>query len=154
MSENQARTVSVFDRAFLTGVDDVTELVMVRHGEQEVGDWATSSVGTFDDPPLSDRGRTQARLVGERLSTDKIDAVYASPLVRAYETGREIARHHRLEPIVNDDIRVPESSFRIRWNRIPDGEKVDLTHYQLDCVPNVVCSVTDTVRNRSLILQL
>ena len=108
MSENQARTVSVFDRAFLTGVDDVTELVMVRHGEQEVGDWATSSVGTFDDPPLSDRGRTQARLVGERLSTDKIDAVYASPLVRAYETGREIARHHRLEPIVIDDIREVE----------------------------------------------
>ena len=29
---------------------------------------------------------------------------YASPLQRALHTGREIARHHRLEPIVIDDL--------------------------------------------------
>jgi 2,3-bisphosphoglycerate-dependent phosphoglycerate mutase len=108
VTENQARPSSVFDRAFLTDVPNVTELILVRHGEQHVGEWATSSIGTFDDPPLSDRGRQQARLAGERLSTEKIDAVYASPLQRARDTGEAIAKHHRLEPIIIDDIREVE----------------------------------------------
>lgn len=34
--------------------------------------------------------------------------VYASPLKRALETGRQIARHHRLEPVVVDDLREVE----------------------------------------------
>jgi broad specificity phosphatase PhoE len=62
------------------------------------------SVGEFTDPPLSELGRQQARLVGEALSTQRIDAVYCSPLRRALDTGREIGRHHRLEPIVLDDL--------------------------------------------------
>jgi broad specificity phosphatase PhoE len=57
------------------------------------------------DPPLSDLGESQARLVGMALSTERIDAVYASPLRRALETGREIARHHRLETRVLPDLR-------------------------------------------------
>lgn len=106
VSEQSGRPVSsVFDKAFLTGVEDVTELILVRHGEQDVPDWGKGSVGDFDDPPLSDRGQQQARLVGERFSTETIHAVYASPLKRALETGREIARHHRLEPIVIDDLK-------------------------------------------------
>lgn len=108
MTENVARPSSVFDRAFLTGVEDVTELIMVRHGEQDIGEWATSAVGTFDDPPLSERGRRQVELVGQRLSTETIHAVFASPLVRAYDTGMAIAKHHRLEPIVIDDLREVE----------------------------------------------
>ncbi|MBK8559867.1 histidine phosphatase family protein [Candidatus Amarobacter glycogenicus] len=44
-------------------------------------------------------------MVGERLSVDRIDVVYASPLKRALETGRQVARHHRMEPIVVDDLR-------------------------------------------------
>jgi broad specificity phosphatase PhoE len=57
------------------------------------------------DPPLSELGESQARLVGMALSTERIDAVYASPLRRALETGRQIARHHRLEPTVLPDLR-------------------------------------------------
>ena len=56
------------------------------------------------DPPLSALGRTQAQLVGEALSTEKIDAVYASPLQRARDTGAQIARHHRLDPVVVEDL--------------------------------------------------
>ena len=43
-----------------------------------------------------------------RMSTERVDAVYASPLRRALDTGREIARHHRLEPTVIDDLREVE----------------------------------------------
>ncbi|MBE7519887.1 MAG: histidine phosphatase family protein [Thermoflexaceae bacterium] len=98
----------IFDRAFLTGVEGVTELVFVRHGEQFIPDPRSGPVGDSFDPPLSERGRQQARLVGERFSTQKVDAVYTSPLKRAHDTGAEVARHHRLQPIVLPDLREVE----------------------------------------------
>lgn len=108
MSHGTARPPMVFDRAFLTGVEGVTELILVRHGEQYVADPRTGPVGETIDPPLSERGLQQAKVVGERLSVDRIDKVYASPLRRALETGRELARHHRMEPEVIHDLREVE----------------------------------------------
>ena len=109
MTEAQAaRTPMIFDRAFLTGIEDVTQLILVRHGEQYIPDARSGPVGDTVDPPLSERGQEQARLVGLRFSTSKIDAVYASPLRRAHDTGIQIARHHRLEPIVLSDLREVE----------------------------------------------
>src|SRR5690606_22402219 len=60
------------------------------------------------DPPLSERGVRQAELVGARFSTEKVDAVYTSPLRRAHETAQQIARHHRLDPVVMTDLREVE----------------------------------------------
>lgn len=108
MSHGTARPPMVFDRAFLTGVEGVTELILVRHGEQYIADPRTGPVGETIDPPLSERGLQQAKVVGERLSVDRVDKVYASPLRRALETGREIARHHRMEPEVIHDLREVE----------------------------------------------
>ncbi|HYM15751.1 MAG TPA: histidine phosphatase family protein [Dehalococcoidia bacterium] len=97
------RAPGAFDIAFLSNMENVTELLLIRHGQQEYD--VNGPVSELLDPPLSDLGRTQARLVGEALSTERIDHVYASPLQRALLTGREVARHHRLEPIVVDDLR-------------------------------------------------
>ena len=108
MSHGTARPPVVFDRAFLTGVEGVTELIFVRHGEQHIPDPRTGPVGETVDRPLSERGQQQAKVVGEQLSVDRIDRVYASPLRRALETGREIARHHRMEPEVIHDLREVE----------------------------------------------
>ena len=108
MSEGTPRPPQIFDRAFLTDAPDVTEVVFVRHGEQFVADRRRGPVGDIVDPPLSERGRQQARLVGERLSTDKIDRVYASALARAFDTASEIARHHRLQVNVMHDLREVE----------------------------------------------
>ncbi|MCK9518847.1 MAG: histidine phosphatase family protein [Dehalococcoidia bacterium] len=102
------RSPMIFDRAFLTDVEDVTQVVFVRHGEQYIPNERRGPVGEMVDPRLSERGEQQARLVGERFSTEKVDAVYASPLRRALETGQQIARHHRLEPIVLNDLREVE----------------------------------------------
>lgn len=104
--DRQARPPGVFDQAFLTGVPDVTEVLLIRHGQQEfdlkgvVGDWI--------DPPLSDQGRLQARLLGEALSLKPVDAVFASRLRRAEQTAVEIARHHDLEVEFLDDLREVE----------------------------------------------
>lgn len=108
MSHGTPRPPMVFDRAFLTGVEGVTELIFVRHGEQYIADPRSGPVGDTIDPPLSERGQQQAKVVGERLSVDRLDVVYASPLRRALETGRAIARHHRIEPQVIDDLREVE----------------------------------------------
>jgi broad specificity phosphatase PhoE len=108
MTQGQARPPMVFDRAFLTDVEGVTELIFVRHGEQHIPDPRSGPIGDTFDPPLTERGQRQANAVAERLSVDRIDAVYASPLKRALETGRAIAKHHRLEPIVMPDLREVE----------------------------------------------
>lgn len=104
----QARVFrGAFDRAFLTDAENVTELHLIRHGEQ-VLPTGSAPVGETVDPPLSERGQRQADLVGMRYSTQHIDAVYASPLIRAFETGRQVARHHRLQPIVMHELREVE----------------------------------------------
>lgn len=109
MSNEQpaVRTRGSLDAAFLTNVHDATELILVRHGEQEI-DPVSARAGDLVDPPLSERGQVQARLVGERFSGEHIDVVYASPLLRALHTGEQIARHHGLTPIVDPEIREVE----------------------------------------------
>lgn len=106
-NSGQGRPPSVFDQAFLTGVPGVTEILLVRHGQQEV-DLQNATVGDWIDPPLSEQGRQQARLLGEALSTKRIEAIFASPLSRARETAAEVARHHGLDLRFLDDLREVE----------------------------------------------
>ncbi|MGK5743157.1 histidine phosphatase family protein [Micromonospora sp. URMC 103] len=65
-------------------------LWLARHGEQE------RPVGTPPgvDPPeagLSDRGRQQAALLGERLRPVPLDAIHHGPLPRAAQTAELVA---------------------------------------------------------------
>lgn len=80
-------------------------LIFVRHGESV---WNHEGrVQGIADPPLSERGRVQARLVAERLAQEfRPVAVYASALQRATETGRIIAA--RLGLPLNVDARLNE----------------------------------------------
>jgi len=73
----------------------MTELILARHGETE---WNVEEVfrGTIDIE-LNETGVKQAGLLAGYLSDTKIDAIYSSPLKRALETARIIARSHRLE---------------------------------------------------------
>lgn len=88
------RPPSPIDRAFLTDVDEATELILVRHGQQAFPDAATAKIAEWVDPPLSGIGQRQAAAVGRFLSTVPVDAVYSSHLLRARDTGRAIAGHH------------------------------------------------------------
>ncbi|MEM9034329.1 MAG: histidine phosphatase family protein [Actinomycetota bacterium] len=91
-------TQSPMDRAFLNGVEGVTELVLVRHGQQRFPADVRSSVPEdWRDPPLSETGERQAEAVGRYLANERIDAVYASPLLRAHDTGSAIAAPHDRE---------------------------------------------------------
>ena len=91
------------ENPFIESLEGMTELLLVRHGEQQLA--ANMPVGEVIDAPLSPLGREQARVVGERLAAAAVDAVYCSPLSRARVTGGEIARHHGLEPVVHEGLR-------------------------------------------------
>jgi probable phosphoglycerate mutase len=103
------RVVTPIDRAFLTYEEDATELILVRHGQQEFPDPARARVGDWVDPPLSELGRRQAAAVGRSLAVERVDAVYCSHLLRARDTGRAIADHHGLELHVEEDLREIET---------------------------------------------
>lgn len=79
---------------------DVTELVIVRHGETEL-----NRDGVFRgrlDVGLNDRGREQAEAVAGALAPEPVASVLSSPLSRAYDTAAAIASRHGLAVTVDD----------------------------------------------------
>ena len=88
------------ERVFLHGVDGVTEIWLIRHGD------CYADLTNPADPPLSALGHRQARLLAERLKAAGISAVYASDLTRALETaeaiGLPVTADPRLREIQND----------------------------------------------------
>lgn len=77
-------------------------LILVRHGQTEWNQLGRIQGRT--DIPLNDTGIMQARAAGEWLSQRRIDAVYSSPMQRAFDTATEIARPHGLPVTSIDDI--------------------------------------------------
>jgi broad specificity phosphatase PhoE len=96
---------SAIDRAFLSHDPDAGELILVRHGHQDNPVPGTKDITGWLDPPLSKTGLRQAEAVGRALAGRPITAVYASPLRRAATTGRAIAEHHGLEPVIDERLR-------------------------------------------------
>lgn len=83
------------------------ELILIRHGET-----AWNPEGRFQgstDMELSEIGKEQARLVGERLKNRKIDRIIASPMKRARDTAAAVAGHHGLT--VETEERLREVDF-------------------------------------------
>ena len=70
----------------------VTRLYIVRHC-QSTGNIAGRFQGRFD-APVSPQGEQQLELLSLRFRNEAIDAVYSSPLTRAYRTAEAINRFH------------------------------------------------------------
>src|SRR6266568_4736276 len=90
--ERMTLAMRSLEATFLIGVEGVTEIWLVRHGDCYEG------MSDGADPPLSALGRNQAELLGKRIGKLKHDAVYSSPYRRALETARAIS----------DDVHVDE----------------------------------------------
>lgn len=56
------------------------------------------------DPVLSEAGHRQAEHLAEYLSSEKLHAVYASPLRRAQQTAEPLARSQGLEILTEDGV--------------------------------------------------
>lgn len=66
----------------------MSQLILVRHGESE---WNLRGIWTgLTDIGLSEKGKEQARLVGEKLKGFPIDLAFTSVLIRAKQTLSEI----------------------------------------------------------------
>ena len=80
-----------------------TRIFLIRHGATVLT--AEDRFAGATDVQLSDEGREQARRLAERLATEKMTAVYASPLGRTVETASIIAQPHGLEIVRRDGLR-------------------------------------------------
>lgn len=70
-------------------------LFVVRHGETEANEKGIDA-GPLDYP-LTKRGVRQASFIAKALSRLKMDAVYSSPVFRAVETAKILAKPHGLK---------------------------------------------------------
>ena len=71
-----------------------TRLVLVRHAvTAQTGPVLSGRTPGID---LSDRGREQAKALGERLAELPVAVVYASPIERTSQTAAAVAEHHGL----------------------------------------------------------
>lgn len=71
----------------------MTTVLLVRHA---VNEWVRTGrlAGWAAGVHLNDEGMAQARAVGERLASQPLQGVYASPLERTMETAAAIVAHH------------------------------------------------------------
>ena len=98
------------------------ELILVRHGEAE--HLVKGIAGGWTDLPLTDRGRKQVELTGKRLKElfgDRIEAMYASDLIRAAESAK----------IIQKDINVP-LEFQSQLRELNLGVTKDMTIEELE----------------------
>ena len=66
------------------------KLYFVRHGESEMN--ATGQFAGTTNTPLTKLGRRQAKLAGKKSKDLKIDLIISSPLSRAHDTAKIIAK--------------------------------------------------------------
>ena len=88
-------------------------IYLIRHGRQ-------NSTLCNVDVPLSKEGREQADLLGKRLESYHIDAVYSSQLIRARETADIINSHLNKKRVIDE-----------RWQEANFGGMTGLTNEQL-----------------------
>ena len=136
-----------FQDVLLLSKKDATRLYLIRHGQSASNQARVEGrLGEFD-PPLTAIGVAQAERVGERMASYGVDAIYASPLQRAYNTAKPIAdrtgisikviedlqeinepmREGSVDPNANRetaDHRAIKARFEVEptWDNLPGGE--------------------------------
>ncbi len=81
----------------------MTRLILIRHGES-IGNQKTIYLGHLDWD-LTEKGRRQAEATAELLKNEKIDVIYSSDLIRAYNTAKPIADARGLEIKTSKNLR-------------------------------------------------
>ena len=78
----------------------VTTLYIIRHC-QSAGNAGGRFQGRFDGP-VNEQGEKQLELLSLRFRNEHLDAIYSSPLIRAYRTAEAVNKFHGL-PIHKDE---------------------------------------------------
>ena len=104
------------------------QLYLVRHAEAADGE-------PDELRPLTAEGRRAARELGERLAADGVrpDAVLTSPLLRARETGAELARAAGVEAEADERLAPGATAENVKAAATERGETVVVIGHQPDC---------------------
>jgi phosphohistidine phosphatase len=104
------------------------KVFLIRHAKAEPGE-------PDELRALDERGRTQARELGERLAQDGVrpDAVLSSPLLRARETADAIARATGGEAEVDERLAPGATASDLRDVVEGRGDTVIVVGHQPDC---------------------
>lgn len=101
------------------------KIYLARHGESQ---WnVLNKVQGQTDIPLTDKGISQAKLLGKRLVGENIEKIYSSDLSRAYETAQIIGKIINVEVETMKEFR--EINFGI-WEGL--SKKELLTTYKTE----------------------
>lgn len=98
-----------------------TRVFLVRHGATTLS--AEDRLAGATDVELSDEGRNQARGLSKRLASEKLAAVYCSPMKRTVETATLAVAPHGLVPEPMDGLR-----------EIDHGRWEDMTRAEVEAV--------------------
>lgn len=92
------------DDPFLSLKRGGTEIYLIRHADALPG--ADEVVGGgYDEQALSELGRRQGQVLGERMRGTPLAAVYSSPIGRAVQTARYVAEAQGLEVRIETGVR-------------------------------------------------
>ncbi len=80
-----------------------TKVIIIRHG-QSIANAQGICLG-HTDWDLTDEGRKQAKIAAEYLKDEKIDAIYSSDLIRAYNTALPHAQLRGMEIVCSKQLR-------------------------------------------------
>ncbi len=111
------------------------EIFIGRHGQNE--DNLNGILNGHRDLPLTDVGRAQARQLGEGITAAGLnfDAVYSSPLSRAFETAQIAAHIAELPDPVKMDLLIERDFGVMAGKRVDQIEEL--------CAPDII--KTDTI---------
>ncbi|MFH1882917.1 MAG: histidine phosphatase family protein [Planctomycetota bacterium] len=73
----------------------MVRLILIRHGETNFS--SQNRYCGFSNPPLNNKGIRQSEKLAVRLKDTKIDKVYSSDLIRAYQTAKIIFGDNPIE---------------------------------------------------------
>jgi 2,3-bisphosphoglycerate-dependent phosphoglycerate mutase len=117
------------------------ELFLCRHAQPQ---WVKDDL-CVDNPPLTELGRRQASLLGARLSRERFDHIFVSPLLRTRQTAEPILSALKRDEVIQpwlEEIRSPiwhgspgeraakaykeerSCKTRERWHGLEGGETV------------------------------
>lgn len=95
-----------------------TFVYMVRHGE------SSKNVGNERTRPLTEKGRTDAYRVSDRLENEHIDVYVSSPYHRAVETLEDLAHRSKKEIVIFEELK--EQMFSRELTPLTDKELLPL----------------------------
>lgn len=82
-------------------------LILIRHGRVDFDSrgFRDTPRGLQWDPPLSEEGRSQSKLLtADLLGLDRPSALYSSPFRRCLETAASFSAESGMEPRIDDDL--------------------------------------------------